>query len=140
MIVDEWQQEIRLNYIEDMLTLAYARCMAEEIPDLVKKKCYGCNLIDIQTGELYDHPSQQHHNVCLMMDLEQKVELCFNDALDKIDDTEELYLTWFEELGKMDPPAGYMEYTKYCCQDWRRLNWMTSTWRDEVTEIICQNL
>ena len=137
--MEEWQQEMRWRYIEVMLIVAYAKCMAEVIPGLVKQRCFGCNLLDIQTGELYDHPSQQHHNLCTM-DLVQKIDACFDDAMEEIDDTEDLYLNWFDELAKMDPPVHYTEFVKYCCRDWRLAEWMTDMWRYKVTEAIRQNI
>lgn len=132
LIVDEWQKEIRMNFIENALMNAYARCIAYKLPDEIKKKCYGCNLVDWASGETYDHPSQQMHNVCVMMDEDKQAELCFDDILEIVDDTEELYLFWFESLSELNPPVTYLEYIKYCCKDWRKIHWMDQLWREEI--------
>lgn len=126
--------------MEEKLKLAYAKCMVEYIPALVKWRCRGCNLLDINTGELYDHPSQDQHDVCLTMSLAEKIDLCFDEALEEVDDTEELYLFWFKELAQMDPPPNFLEYSKYLSKDWRQVDWINQSWRDSVTQLMLQNI
>lgn len=138
VIADELQQEIRLNYIEDALMVAYARCIVDVMPEHVTRNCYGCNLWDPVNDMLYDHPSQLHHNVCVMMSQEDQVDLCFEDALKEVDNSEEVDNVWRELRDGMLPPATWIECSKFLCKDWRWTEWITEDWKEKVKKMVCR--
>ena len=132
-------QQLRLNQVEDTLMSAYVDAIGNIMPQVIKTSCYGCNLLEFESGKLYNHPSPEFHNICHLEKKEQTA-MCFDIALERVDDSEELYSAWFEQLGKMDPPATPQEFVKYLCKDWRLTEWMTEVWRNKVTEAIRQNM
>ena len=136
-ITDEWQQEIRLNFMEDMLMLAYAREVTRVMPEVIRLHCMGCGLLD-EFGEKYDHPSQTQHDICVMMTLPEQVNLCFEDALHLVEDSDGLFEEWYHQLETMDPPASYLEKIKYQCMDWRLTEWLTEK-RKEDLQIMVQD-
>ena len=131
-------QQMRLNQVEDTLMFAYADVMRNIMPQVIKTSCYGCNLLDIESGTLYSHPSPEFHNIC-HLEKEEQTAMCFDMALEKVDDSEEVYLAWFKELEKMDPPASPEEFVKYLCKDWRLTEWMKPLWKIEIKEMINGN-
>ena len=137
MIVDEFQQQARLNFIEDALLQSYAEVMAEELPGLIEEHCYGCGLVDAETGETYDHPSQLRHNVCVMMDREEQIDYLFEEALDIAENSDITYLIWMEKLATMEPPANFIEYCKYTCEDYKETEMKTDLFKYKVSLIIC---
>ena len=66
---------------EMSLKLLFARQILNILPDIIHEKCYGCSV---------NHPSQKHHNVCMMMTNEEKIEYCLDSALERIDKKEML--------------------------------------------------
>ena len=138
MVVNNWHQDIRINFIEEALLQSYAQVMIDIIPPLITEHCDGCELVDTTTGEIYDHPSKLHHNIC-MMDKEEQVDYLFDIALFWIEDSDNVTVIWFNKMYTMDPPPSNLEYQKFCSNAWRE-EWMTDAWRDEVKEIVCQHL
>ena len=61
------------------MKLLYAKHVIKVLPEIIKEKCFGC---------VVDHPSQKHHNVCLMMEKDEKIEICMDDALQRINEEE----------------------------------------------------
>lgn len=52
---------------------AYAQELVICIREVAESKCFGCSM---------DHPSQVQHDVCIMMPWEERIEECFDEALD----------------------------------------------------------
>ena len=61
------------------LIRAYAYKMEYILDDVAKKSCYGCEV---------DHPSQLQHDVCVMMDLYERVGYCLDRCVVEIDENE----------------------------------------------------
>ncbi len=57
------------------LKMLFAKHILKELPEIVKEKCFGCQV---------DHPSQLQHDVCLMMTKAEKIEVCFDTALEQV--------------------------------------------------------
>ena len=64
----------RQKIIEEKLIKCYAEEIASVIAKLVVENCSGC---------IMDHTSQRQHP-CLMMESDEKLSMCFDDALSKI--------------------------------------------------------
>ena len=117
--------------MEDMLMLAYAREIARKLPDVIRLHCMGCNLMDFETQQLYDHPSQLRHNVCIMMSQEDQVDLCFDDTLHLVEGSQDLLTCWESLIESLEPPATGIEKLKYQC-----IHWRTSFMTEEVKKDI----
>ena len=76
-----------------VMKMLYAKHILKVFPDIVKEKCYGCQV---------NHPSQKHHDVCLQMTNAEKVEICLDTALARVNDFEiyEEFLDFFPEVSE----------------------------------------
>lgn len=52
---------------------AYAQQFVICIRAVAEQKCFGCSV---------DHPSQLQHDICLMMPWRERIDVCFDEALD----------------------------------------------------------
>ena len=77
---------------KSMMTLLYIKHLLKILPQVIKDKCYGCQV---------DHPSQRHHDVCLMMTTEEKIEVCLETALTRLDH-HEIYREYQEKYPDVD--------------------------------------
>ena len=59
------------------LVFAYADHMAEVLGEAIKELCYGCSV---------DHPSQKEHDVCVMMEMEERVYHCYRKCLELVNE------------------------------------------------------
>ena len=78
--------------LREFVLVAISESLIPCIRDIAERKCHGCQI---------DHPSQRQHDVCLMMTVEERVELCFDEALDlllnqKKDDARTTYYDYVE--------------------------------------------
>ena len=61
------------------LVKAYALHLEENMDTAIRKLCYGCEV---------SHPSQIQHDVCVMMEEEERIEHCLKECLKMIDEAE----------------------------------------------------
>ena len=98
----------RLNLKHDLLV-----CYAEELKTLIfeqiiKELCYGCSV---------DHPSQTHHDVCLMMESNEQIQLCLDIALQRLNH-ENVIAKWIKRSKHtVDPPLNGIDILKYTSED-----------------------
>ena len=59
------------------LVKAYATHLEEHMDAVIPKVCFGCTV---------NHPSQTHHDVCLMMEEEERIKYCLKHCLDLVDE------------------------------------------------------
>ena len=105
----------RAKVMEEHMKQVYAESLASLIADLVRVKCHGC-----QT----DHPSQTQHDLCLMAEPEERVEVCMSEALEEVDE-EFVTRLWEVSISTMDPRPNWLERSKWLCIDYRKY-WMES--------------
>ena len=65
-----------LHGIDVALAEAFAEHLPPRIREIVRRRCYGCSI---------NHPSQKNHDVCLMMDPEEQIRSCLDEALESVD-------------------------------------------------------
>ena len=113
--------------IKELLKHAYAECLRPLIARVATSLCYGCRV---------DHPSQRQHDVCLMMETRDRVDLCFEDAMDILDRNQAIG-TWFGHLSKLSRRPTYhevwplLEDKSYEDQD---------QWREDVKDILVMEI
>ncbi len=122
----------RLKHIENALLNAFAQVMTGLIKQEDRRRCYGCDLVN-EDGECYDHPSQISHDICLMMDAEEKIDLVFDTVFQTVD-MMDVVLVWMEDIQAMIPPAHYLEFVKFTCEDYRQM--MYPTWFRQIKGLI----
>lgn len=86
--------------------------------------CYGC---------VVDHPSQIQHQ-CVILSDEEKVQLCFNDMLQKVDENEILQ-KWDEAINDLDcisPEIVGSYKLKIFCDEWRLNEMKTQSWKEYI--------
>ena len=87
------------------MKMLLAKHILKVLPDVVKEKCYGCQV---------DHPSPKQHNVCLMMTNDEKVEVCLDTALARVNafDIYEEFLALFPEVLQEAETTSLVTYVK----------------------------
>ena len=78
LIVDEWDLDAPQSKFRKVLAELYAKSMAARYSDTSKEYCGGCD---------YDAPSQRHHD-CLMMPLQDRIEILFERLIEKVNETD----------------------------------------------------
>ena len=73
--IDEWDLNSPQSVYRKELARVYAKIMSENILELSRKFCEGCN---------FDYPSQRDHD-CLMMDVEAKIETFYWLLFENVD-------------------------------------------------------
>ena len=132
------EQTQRLKMIEHELKLAFAELMFGLIEKEVRRRCDGCDILHPQTLELYDHPSQTKHDVCLWMSPKEQIETCWDTAWMELD-LMDVTLIWMEKLQNMTPPARFMEYCKWSCHDYLRGTWLVDeVIIEEMKQLVCR--
>lgn len=135
-ITDEVEQHLRLVRIQHELLMAYAQVMVGLIREEVEERCSGCRLVDPETNAVYSHPSQLHHDFCLWVPVEDRIEACFQAAWEKLDWVD-VSLLWMEALDrKMSPPPHFLEYAPWTSDDHRLGTWLTEERFEEMKELI----
>lgn len=135
-ITDEVEQHQRLRRIQHELLSAYAEVMTGLIHEEVERRCSGCGLVDQETGEVYSHPSQHKHNLCIWVPVEDLIETCFQAAWEKLD-WEDVSLLWMEAIQlKLSPPAHFLEYAPWTSEDYRLGTWLAESQFEEMKELI----
>lgn len=77
-----------LRILDHRLEKVYATVCRDNLPAVVEAACYGCSV---------DHPSQKHHDVCMMMDYEEQLHFCWSALLASLDHSA-VASTWVKEL------------------------------------------
>ena len=78
LIVDEWDLDAPQSKFRKVLAELYAKSMAARYSVTSKEYCEGCD---------YDAPSQRHHD-CLMMPLQDRIEILFERLIEKVNETD----------------------------------------------------
>ena len=63
--------------LDNALAFSYAVHLRPLISKLVTERCHGCRI---------GHPSQIQHDVCVMMDEEEKIRYCMSEAILQADE------------------------------------------------------
>ena len=121
----EEERPARLQKIEHELRLTFAELMTGLIHEEVRHRCSGCDILHPYTLEVYDHPSQTKHDVCLWMTPRERIDSCWDAAMKKLDLTD-VTLLWMERLQNMTPQAHFGEYCKWSSKDY-----LLGTWLDD---------
>lgn len=86
--MDEVVLEEQKAKAKKLLLEAYVEEMEGCMKKVVSEKCYGCQV---------DHPSQRQHDVCLMMEAEERLELFFDTAW-QIMSADSVFKVWKDKL------------------------------------------
>ena len=91
------------------LLICYAEALVAIIfEQIVKELCYGCSV---------DHPSQTHHDVCLMMERKEQITLCLAIAEQRLNH-ENVIAKWIQRTKHMvEPPLNGMDILKYSSEE-----------------------
>ena len=91
LIVDEWDLDVPHSKFRRVLADFYAKSMVARYSDTSKEQCEGCE---------YDAPSQRHHD-CLMMPLQNRIEILFERLIEKVNknDINEMAIEIMHEEG-----------------------------------------
>ena len=89
------------------MKMLFAKHLLKVLPEIVEEKCFGCQV---------DHLSQIQHDVCLMMTKAEKVEVCLDTALDRLN-----YIEIYEEFLALFPDIRPEAHTfePYDNEEWR---------------------
>lgn len=82
-----WQTRYRRE-----LARLYAERMRPGLQDAVEKRCSGC---------LNQCGTQMHHDMCIVADFETRVEACFDDLIETVNE-EEVNAALFDAMGKSE--------------------------------------
>ena len=97
------------------------------LSEAVKQICFGCSHLD-KYGDAC--PSQRDHDVCCMMEAEERVEYCFDNALELVDhDT--VLKTWENSVG-----MAHRSWPDILDSTYRRAWIEDDFWRQQVISII----
>ena len=102
------------------LIKSYALHLKPLIPKVAKSLCYGCEV---------DHPSQIQHDVCLMMETEERVRFCLREAADLVDDRK--VMAAFQVM--MNFSRALRHPAEVYVEEWRRQLWEEEAWCDRIT-------
>ena len=127
-VLMETCEELRQNFgayversrlCEEFMLIIYTGILEEMVRTISTEKCYGCKV---------DHPSQIQHDVCLMMDYKEKVELCLPEAIERVDHLQATQL-WEQGISLLSPRPEWEEISKLMSTDYR-LFWLHSKLRE----------
>ena len=113
------------SYFDELdraLAQAYAVHLRAIIPSVARTLCYGCSV---------GHPSQLQHDVCLMMDTEERILHCLSEAIQLVDENKILNL--FKRITNFDKQSAKPIYI--FDEVWRQQMW-TYEWRN----LVCQEI
>ena len=119
------ENSIRMSIMEHFsaldrdLAVTYAVQLKPLIMKLKRELCFGCSV---------SHPSQNHHDICLMMTFEEQIHHCLNEAVNRIDEEKiTMLLHRFTASKKVrDLPSYIFDVS------WRVELWGDEEWRDLV--------
>ena len=118
------QRRLAIHDLQEKLKYAYAVHIKPLIPGLIKTRCLGCEI---------EHPSQTQH-ICCMFPIDTQLELCFDDALNTVD--EKAVLALWKEI-RPTVPEEWLQQTKLTDPNYRDHIWKkTPQFIDGVQAII----
>ena len=80
-IMESTVQDVIL-YLELLMLEFVCREMKSKLRDVAMSKCWGCTFLD-DYG--MPQPNQESHNVCVMMEDDEKIDFCFSDLVEACD-------------------------------------------------------
>ena len=108
--------------LDRALAQAYAVHLHPIIPSIARTLCYGCSV---------DHPSQLQHDVCLLMDKEERILHCLSKAIQVVD--EQKILNLFKRVINFDK---WVAKPIYISDE----IWQRQLWTDEWCNLVCQEM
>ena len=123
-----WSKVYKVVFMAEaylQLVNAYAEHIAPLIPVVAEEYCRGCQ---------EDHPSQLHHDVCLLMEPEDCVTLCLGDAVSMLDEDKVMAVYHQRTMDCCHKPDAYNK------ESWRMELWEDQAWREHVTYEVCRHL
>lgn len=115
----------RSRLCEEFMKIIYSCLLQEMVVKIAAEKCHGCQV---------DHPSQMQHDVCIMMDTEEKVTLCLSEAIERVDHLQATRM-WGQSLAMIDPRPQWEDISKWASMDYR-LFWLNSMRKDLEKRIV----
>ena len=76
IIIDEWDINSNHSLYRKELAKIYASHMTKNFNDVIKMRCEGCQL---------ELENQLGHDLCIMSDMKEQVDACFNTLFKKVD-------------------------------------------------------
>lgn len=99
----------RDHTLKHLLLSCYARESRRVIFEkLVKELCYGCSV---------NHPSQRQHDVCLMMEENEQMDLCMDQSLERVSKESVMHRWLYEAKDVIHPPVNGLDIIKYSYED-----------------------
>lgn len=86
---------------------------------------------------MVDHPSQIQHQ-CVMWSEEEKIQLCFEDMLQKVDENAILQ-KWDETVNDLEcvsPEIVAAYKLKVFCDEWRSNEMKTPSWKEYICQMV----
>ena len=114
--------------LESNFHQVYARALLNVFASSLMKMCYGC---------VVDHPSQIHHE-CLMLSEEEKVQLCFDDMLQNVDEDAilEIWNQNVNDLQGISPEVLSAYKLRTFSDEWRTNEMKTLSWREYMQHTV----
>jgi hypothetical protein len=100
------------------MKILFAKHVVNILPQIIEEKCFGCQV---------NHPSQKHHDVCLMMDKDEKILTCIDEAMKRIKEED-----IFEEFLQLYPDVNNDPYTTHDPSNF----YESDEWREEVFKVV----
>ena len=107
------------------LAMEYAKALNAVLDSVIQRKCYGCQ---------FSRPSQLDHDVCLIEDVVEQVDICLETCLERICE-DELLRNFEQHLTDDDLLRCPL---KYYSRAWRAALWKDEDWKQTVIDYIVQ--
>lgn len=122
-------EEIRTNsLLESYFHHVYSQYLLKVYSSSLKEMCYGC---------VVDHPSQIQH-LCEMWSEEEKVQFCFDDMIEKVDENV-ILRKWEEAVSNLEciSPEILAAYKlKIFCDEWRSKEMKSPSWKEYMCDMV----
>ena len=103
------------NFVDRTLMKVYALHIHKLMPSVIKKKCFGCEM---------GRDSQLDHDICQMMDVDERVKYCLQDAVKLVDERQvTMSLRRMLSMKKFLCHPGYIFTTAWRSQLWDDEEW-----------------
>ena len=98
LTIDEIEEQEEEKAILHLLKVCFSEAVYPLILAMIKERCFGCQV---------DHPSQIEHDICLMTEHKERVDMFFQEAFDTIllDEVilDGVYSQWMRRVNEMFP-------------------------------------
>lgn len=114
--------------LESYFDFLYARIILSTADEVLKQMCEGCRKCYL---------SQRNHS-CLSVPKPERIELYFQEILDKINE-EEILRKWdeaVESLNDIPPGLTHLFKLKIGCKNWRETQLKTETWKVRMLKMV----